>query len=105
MLETWKERRKVLIRFQQEFFQSLGLKTDILEYSYMPEAYVYVVGILNSIQMTDFYPQKLKNELYIIAKNYNGFLKQQAEKKKHMLWAYETFSGPEIVGRPVKDNF
>jgi hypothetical protein len=49
----------------------------------MLEAYKYVVGILNSVQMTDYNPQELKNELYHITKKII-FLEEQRFKEKYM---------------------
>jgi predicted nucleotidyltransferase len=140
LLETWKERRNVLIQFQlelderfldrdynififgsfvradfkpgqsdidlivycndmlkrielaeycEEYFHSIGIKADVLEYYFMPEAYIYAVGILNSVQMTDYYPQELKDELYHITKKYHIFLEEQRVKEKYMRWAYQ----------------
>ncbi len=74
-------KRTDIVQFSEKFFQSRGWETDILEYYFIPEAYIYVVGIMNAIQMTDYYPQELKYQLYVIAKNYSRFLEEQAVKK------------------------
>lgn len=72
----------------REFFSEAGLETDILPYYYMDDAYVYVVGILNSVHLTAYYPKKLKDELYIIAGNYCVYKKENALKRKYQRWEY-----------------
>lgn len=139
-LDSWEDRRKLLVRFQSEliqafpdesdynvyifgsfirrdfkpgisdidliiycndflkrcdiydfcslFFKQEHLPCDILEYSYMPEGYIFVTGILNAFPMTAYYPKSLRDELYIIAKNYQQYLERQEIKKKYMRWDY-----------------
>lgn len=90
-------KRMDIAEFCNCFFKNEDLQADVLEYYYLPDAYIYAVGILNSIRLTDYYPKILKNELYIIAKNYNNYLKKQSIKKRYMRWDY-------IIGKEKRAN-
>ena len=72
----------------RNFFENAGLEADILPYYFMSDAYIYAVGILNSIHLTDYYPKKLKDELYIIAGNYAFYKKENELRKKYQKWEY-----------------
>ncbi|MDO5424858.1 MAG: nucleotidyltransferase domain-containing protein [Eubacteriales bacterium] len=74
--------------FCENFFEEQGLSSDVLNYYYIPDAYVYAVGILNSIKLTDFYPQRLKDELYLIARNYGFHRREQEVQRRYLNWDY-----------------
>ena len=50
-------KRMEIAEFCSEYFKRRQLEADVLEYYYMEDAYTYAVGILNSIQMTEYYPK------------------------------------------------
>ena len=64
------------------------MTSDFLDYSYMPEGYLFATGILNAFRMSDYYPKVLRDELYIIAKNYQRYLERMEIKKKYLRWDY-----------------
>ena len=72
----------------KQFFNCVRLESDILPYYYMDDAYIYAVGILNSIHLTDYYPKKLKDELYIISGNYSKHKKENELRRKYQRWEY-----------------
>ena len=82
------EKKMDIADFCMGFFRDRGISADVLEYYFMEEAYVYVNGILNSIPLTDYYPKKLRAELYLIAKRYSQYLEGQQIKRKYMNWDY-----------------
>lgn len=77
-----------IVEFCKKYFQELELPSDVLEYYYSRDAYIFAQGILNSIHLTDYYPDRLKNELYIISTYYSRYMKEAAIKNKYMHWAY-----------------
>lgn len=81
-------RQMELEEFCRSFFVRAELEADVLPYYYTEDAYVYAVGILNSVHLTDYYPKKLRNELYIIAGNYAKHKKENAIRKKYQNWEY-----------------
>lgn len=81
-------KRMEIAEFCSEYFKRRQLEADVLEYYYMEDAYTYAVGILNSIQMTEYYPKKLRNELYVITRRYARYLEGQRRKLKYMRWDY-----------------
>lgn len=81
-------RRCDIFDFCSSFFKQEQLPCDILEYSFMPEGYIFATGILNALPMTDYYPKSLQNELYIITKNYQRYLERQQIKKRYLKWDY-----------------
>lgn len=54
----------------------------------MPDGYIFATGILNAFPMTEYYPKSLRDELYIIAKNYQRYLERQELKKRYLKWDY-----------------
>lgn len=74
--------------FCSQFFEQEQLPCDILEYSYMPEGYIFATGILNAFPMTDYYPKALRDELYVITRNYQRYLERQEIRKKYLRWDY-----------------
>lgn len=78
-----------IARWTSAFFANTGLPSDVLEYTDMPKAHVILFGILNSIKMTDYYPQKLEDDLFKMWKDYTYIEKPaMANKKKYQRWEH-----------------
>lgn len=84
-----RKKQEVIADFCRTFFQEAGIESDVLEYFYSESAYIFVNGILNSFPMTEYYPEKLKCELYLMSKEFRQSLEEKRRKGKYYHWAYE----------------
>lgn len=62
-LDSWEKRRELLIRFQSELIPAFPDESD-------------------------YYPKALRDELYVITRNYQRYLERQEIKKKYLRWDY-----------------
>lgn len=83
-----KRRQESIADFCRDFFDQTGIKSDILEYFYSESAYIFANGILNAFPMTEYYPDSLKGELYLIVRNYRRHLGEKKRREKYYHWAY-----------------
>lgn len=83
-----KNRQGAIADFCREFFLAAGIESDVLEYFYSVNAYIFANGILNAFPMTGYYPEKLKNELYVIMRNFRYHIGDKKRKEKYYHWAY-----------------
>ena len=72
--------------FILDWFKVRNIPCDVLLYCYNPYAYVYPQAILNGFALTDYYPPRLRNELWVITKMYETHVREELERKKHLAW-------------------
>lgn len=81
------EKQNNIAVFTKEFFGNHNLQSDVLQYFFSMNAPIYAL-ILESIRLTDYFPKKLKAELYYLLKAYNLDMQQKAEKQRYLHWCY-----------------
>lgn len=93
-----------IVDFCREYFYHHNLPCDVLEYYYYEYEYVYATGILNSLPLTDYFPKKLRDELYIIAKNYAVHKKENVLRQKYQHWEYVIYKNKSAIKKEVPIN-
>ncbi len=94
-------KRMDIVDYCRDYFYQQGLPCDVLEYYYYEYEYVYAIGILNSVPLTDYFPKQLKDELYIIAKNYAAHKRENALQQKYQDWEYVIYKRKSIHKKEV----
>jgi len=80
------DKQRAISDFSECFFTSKGIECDVLQYYYSEYATIFYVAIMTSLKMTDYFPKKLKDELFYLWKSFEREQREQMEKEKYLRW-------------------
>ncbi|MCD8119807.1 MAG: nucleotidyltransferase domain-containing protein [Lachnospiraceae bacterium] len=81
-----REKQWQIYLFCEDYFRNMNLPADVIEYRFIERAFIFPYAILSSVRMTDYYPEQLKADLYVILHGLPEYREEQKQKKKYFRW-------------------
>lgn len=79
-------KRDEIASFLKNYFDSVPMKSDVLQYFYSPNATIFYPAIMGGMGLTDYFPKELKSELFYLRRYFEKEQREKREYARYMRW-------------------